>query len=395
MKKSKMMVSLLTLTMSMGLMFGCSAPADTGNKDTKETKDTIAEAGVQSTENTGEAETERAADGHVSITDGYYHENSTGLNSFYRFNEDGSYYAKFFDGGVVDTGTWQILDESLEYSTSGGADEDWGTVEDNDKATAPQIVEVTSYLDGSVIKMAYDGDKLCDIVLGGMAGNKTMAHEADYNYVASVEEVPIIIAEFYANNSVGSMLTLNHDKTFGDTTGDLFLNGTWEMTDSKNYKLTYADETTAVLAIGEDGKSAVLTLADGSAIELADRIDNGEAAVAVMTLEAKDAQVGLPMGVDLLLNAYDDGTCELAVYVAAIDTTIVADTGTYAVDAAMQFTFTFENAGEIAGVPNYDSATESGIEVTAEYVADVVIDNAGTQTPLSIRSALTGYYAPQ
>ena len=138
-----------------------------------------------------------------------------------------------------------------------------------------------------------------------------------------------------------------------------------------------------------------MTPSDGTALELAASIDSGEEAQVIMTLEAKEAQVGLPMGVDVLLNAYDDGTCQLAVYVAAVDATLVADTGTYTVDAAMQFTFTFEHAGEIAGTPDYESASESGITVSAAYTADATVEFNGTQTPLSIDSTLTGTYQGQ
>ena len=394
MKKRSMLLLLLVCVTCMGLLAGC------GKSNAETDKKAETPGGTKSTEAAGAsestvAEPETKPSGEAAMTDGYYYENTTGLNSFYHFNEDGTYYGKFFDGGVVDAGTYKVLDEEMEYSVSGGADEDFGTLEDNESATAPQVIELTSYLNGSVLKIAYDNDKLCDTTLGGMAGNKTLEHKADYNYVASVEETPIIICEFYSGGSVGSMLTLNHDKTFGDTTGDTYLNGTWEMIDGNNYTLTYTDGSTAQLAISEDKRSSTLTPADRTALELAASLDSGEEAQTVLILEAKEAQVGLPMGVDVLLNAYDDGTCDLSVYVAAVDATLVADTGTYTVDAAMQFVFTFENAGEVAGIPDYESASESGIEVSATYTADVAVEFNGTQTPLSIDSTLTGIYQGQ
>ena len=396
MRKKSILSMLLILTTVMLMMAGCGQPAKESGSDTKTDENmTVGESETKETQSAAGTDSTKEAAGDVSMTDGYYFENTTGLNSFYHFNEDGTYYGKFFDGGMTDAGTWKLLEEEMEYSVSGGADGDFGTLEDNEKATASQVIELTSYLNGASLKIAYDNDKLCDTTLGGMALNKTLEHKADYNYVASVEETPIIIAEFYANDSVGSMLTLNHDKTFGDTTGDTYLNGTWEMTDSKNYTLTYADGTTASLVISDDNKSAALTLADGAKLALSASVEEEGEATVVMTLEAKEAQVGLPMGVDVLLNAYSDGTCELAVYVAAVDATLVADTGTYTADAAMQFVFTFEKAGEIAGTPNYETATESGVDVSADYAADVTVEFNGAETPLTINSTLTGTYQAQ
>lgn len=396
MRKKGILLVLLALTTGLGLLAGCgNSKAESDKSTTASTTDVTAAATDGAGESGSKTDASQAPSGEVSMTDGYYFENTTGLTSFYHFNEDGSYYGKFFDGGVVDAGTWKLLEEPLEYSVNGGADDDFGTLEDNEKATAPQTIELTSYMDGSVLKLAYDNDKLCDVTLGGMAGNKTLEHKADYNYVASVEETPIIICEFYAGGSVGSMLSLNHNRSFGDTTGDAYLDGTWDMIDAKNYTLTYADGSTKQLAISEDGKTATLTGADGTELALDDgSAADGEAQV-VLTMEAKDAQVGLPMGVDVVLNAYSDGTCQLAVYVAAVDATLIADTGTYTSDEAMQFTFTFEKAGEIAGIPDYDSATEAGISVSAQYKADVTVEFNGTETPLSIDSTVTGTYAPQ
>lgn len=42
--------------------------------------------------------------------------------SFVRLNEDGTYYAKYFDGGVMEAGTYRVLDEDMEYYADGGTD---------------------------------------------------------------------------------------------------------------------------------------------------------------------------------------------------------------------------------------------------------------------------------
>ena len=381
--RKKLLCRMLGVALGISLIAGgCGAGGqDTGN-DTPDTENVGNEE-----DPVDEGGSEESAGGE--IYDGYYWEDSTGLKSFYRFNEDGTYYAKFFDGGVTDAGTYEILDEEMEYSAGPGADGDIEAEDDNEMATAPQVIAVTSYLSGETLKLPFADDTICDISLGGMSHHKTLKHDAEYAYVASVEEIPIIIQEFYLGGSFGSMLTLNHDRTFGDATGDAYLNGTWDMAGDGVYDLTYADGSTATLTVLEGGTDAVLAMGDGTEIELSNSTGDN---VTVLSMVAESAEVGLPMTVGLRLDCYSDNTCELIVSVAEVGAELVADTGTYSISDTMAFTFTFENAGEIAGEPDYASATESSIDVNTQYTGDVTVDFNGSQTPLSIDSILTGTY---
>lgn len=391
-KKTWKILIAAAASMTMILSACGQGTGDTKPETKQETENTQTQS--EDTQAASEAVDSESASGEVAMSDGYYFENTTGLTSFYRFNDNGTYYAKFFEGGVIDAGTYQVLDESAEYSADAGADDNWDTVEDNTKATANQVVEVTSYKDGSVQKLPYADDKLCDINLGGMSTHKTLTHKGDYPYNPATDEIPLEIALFYANESIGSTLNLSHNQSFMDATGDTLLEGTWVMDSVGQYTLTY-DESgdTAVLAVAEDGKTATLTPASGEPLELKASLDDEN--TPVLTLSADAQQVGLPMPVGIRLDCLPDGTCKLIVSVAEVNAELEADKGTYTVSETYEYTFNFEKAGTITGTPDYTTATQTSLDISAAYKGDVTVEFSGSQTPLSIDSTLTGTYSIQ
>lgn len=113
----------------------------------------------------------------------------------------------------------------------------------------------------------------------------------------------------------------------------------------------------------------------------------------VTTMRCEEVQVGLPMSVALRLDCYDDGTCKLIVEVAQIGAELEADKGTYTVSETMKYAFAFEAAGEVAGEPDYATASESGVDINVAYAADVEVEFNGANTPLSIDATLTGTHS--
>lgn len=194
------------------------------------------------------------------VTGVYKAEEADLLNSFVRFNEDGTYYAKYFDGGILEAGTYELLDEEMEYFTSPGADEDYATEEDNEKAVASQVVVLTTY-QGNVQKVAYAEDALKDMTLGGFAGHRNLPHNADYEYDPAVDELPVAIVSLCADDDAGASLTLYHDKTFVDYTGETGEEGTWEKNEDGTYSLT-SEDAVYTLEVADDGNSAEYNKAD-------------------------------------------------------------------------------------------------------------------------------------
>ena len=318
------------------------------------------------------------APSEVAMYDGIYEleNNDIGMKSFIRFNEDMTYYAFYFDGGVIEAGTYEVLDEALDYTTT-----------DSSGTTAKTVV-LTSYQGGEQ-RWAYDDaqDKFMGVSLGGMANGRVMFHNAEYAYDAEKEEQSFAIYSFYANNDTGASLTLYHDRTFVDYTGDLGDEGIW-VNEGNVYTLTSTENNGAVYTLTVNGPSADYDKGDG-VVELRDTITSSTVTL-LNTFAAEDVQVGLPMGVDVRIDCYSDGTCKTVVYVEQVDADLEVDAGTYTVADVFNYTFSFAAAGEIAGVPDYASATESGINVSVPYKADVTADFMGAETPMSIDVSLTG-----
>lgn len=305
------------------------------------------------------------------VLEGVYdlEKNDFGMETFYHFNADGTYYASFFMGAVTDAGTYEIKDEELTYMVSAGADGTAGT-EDDEMATATQIVELVSYVNPTPVKVAYVDGKLVDISLAGMANHRTMALTEGKAYDASTE-TPIKVVNLYADNLEGNTLTLYHDKSFVDYTGEMGIYGTWEKNEDGSYTLTDEDDEDNVFTLtwNEDG-TASYSLGDGETKDLTTSIGP----VAFNVFKAENVQVAnadTTMGANLTLNCYDDGTCVLLVNITAIGMELEADKGTYTVADVFNYTFNFETAGEIVGQPDWASATASGIGVNVPYAATV------------------------
>lgn len=112
----------------------------------------------------------------------------------------------------------------------------------------------------------------------------------------------------------------------------------------------------------------------------------------IMSLTAENVQVGLPMDVTLRLDCYGDNTCRLVLEVVQFGVELDADQGTYHVSKAKKFAFHFENAGEVTGEPDYASATENSIDVTAAYKAELEERFNGSMTVLTIDARVKGTY---
>ena len=297
--------------------------------------------------------------GEVKITDGVYWIGGDGWElpySFIHFYEDGTYYAKYFGGSMVDAGVWELVDEPTAYYVD--ANENFFADDPDEREStvdSEQTIILTPYSTGVAQRIAYVNDMLYNMSLGSVANNRYLQHDAAYAYNPDVDEVAIQLFVFYANNDIASNFILNHNRTFEDVTGEVFDTGVWEMTGAGEYTLTYDFGGSAVLTVNEDGTSEVLTKDDGTVVELRDSFVEEAGGVALqMSLRAENVTVPeLPMSVNVRLDGYSDGTCQMIIEVAAVGAELIADAGTFEVSAAMQPTFHFEKAGDITGTPDY------------------------------------------
>lgn len=385
MKKKNWIVSAVAVATALAVLAGCGGTDST-------------EAAVSGqTEEAAAAESDAAAEpsGEAAITDGYYTTSISGLQCFLRFNEDGTYYGYYFDGGVTDAGTYEVQDKELDYYETYNEDE---TPVETSKKTAPQVVALTSYTSGETQEIAFDGDRLCDFTVGGMSGHVFMDHDAAYEYVAEDMEPAIAVQTLYFNNDAGMTLTLYHDRTFVDYTGDTRVSGTWDPADN-GYTLTTDNGEEWTLTI--DGSAAVCQKGD-EAQELTTTVGAGTV-VAEFTSDTPIAVTGVPgmegpTDCDVRVAAYDDGTAEVIANI--FENNIVVDSGTYTVDTSgpiPAYTFAFANAGEVAAEPDYASATENSILLGLTYVCTdaactAEIGGAAMDLTLSMEAPLSFTY---
>lgn len=322
--------------------------------------------------------------GEAKLTDGYYKTDISGLPSFYRFNEDGTYYGYFFDGGVTDAGTYEVVDKSVDYYETYND----GAADESSKKTAPQVIALTSYAGGEVQEIAFDGDKLCDFTAGGMSSHVFMDHDAAFDYNADDMEPAIAVQTLYANNDAGMTLTLYHNRTFVDYTGDTRVGGTWDQS-ANGYDLTAEDGTKYTLTLTDNGASYEK---GGETVELANKLTAGEV-VAEFVPEAAVPVTGVPgmegpSDCEVKLLVYGNDTMELVTDIFGNE--VVVDKGTYTVDTSgpiPAYAFTFESAGELASEPDYASATESSIVLKLNYAvtdAPCSVDVGGNVMDLSL-----------
>lgn len=329
-------------------------------------------------QSTSGQESTAASTGDAKLTDGIYEETTIGMKTYYRFNDDGTYYAYFFDGGVIEAGTYEVQDKEMDYREEGDDDTKAATL------TAPQTIVMTSY-QGNVTEIAYANDTLQDLNLGGMAGYRFMHHNAEYAYDAASEETPLAVYTYYADNKSGNSLTLYHNKTYIDYTGDVGKEGTWTKDSDFLYTLTDEDGNTTTLAI--DGHSA--TYGD---VTLADSIVNEGEAQVINTYRVDEAEVGLPMPVAVRIDCYDNSTAKLIAEIAQISSEMELDKGTYELDSLVYTpTFHFETLGDIVAEPDYDHATIDGIPASVPVKGTVTaVDASGTETEMTLDCTLEG-----
>lgn len=405
MKKKKLMTMAMGVMLAVSMMLSaCQSkePADAENQSGSSGTESSPTPG-EGTEKTEESEpggesgseTEPGGDGEKEtvnllpeqwqyLTEGAWRTEEAGMACFYHFNGDLTYYGSFFMGAMTEAGTYEVVEEEKEYIAGPGEDGEMGTADDV-LEKAPAFVRFTSY-DGKVQEAAIVDETFPDISFGGMANHRALPHDAAYQYVASEEEVPIVIAVYYADNEEGNSLTLYHDKSFVDYSGATGLEGTWEKKEDGSFVLTTDEGQEMSLVPGDEGAEYT---AGGETVVLAGKVSHGDI-VCSFRMEGVE-NTGLPMAVDLRIDCKDDDTCQLIVEVAAVNAELVADEGTYEVGGDMfSYTFHFGTAGDIQSEADYTTATANSIGLKVPYKADVTVEFSGAETPLTIDTVLEG-----
>ena len=323
---------------------------------------------------------------------GYYTGNIGSMTAFFHFNEDGTYYCVFYDGGMTDAGTYTVVDAALDYYTE--YDGDAKEFVEASKKTADKYIELTSYGDGVTENQLPLVDNQIASVNTSMTHCIALTKDDSFNDPNGLEtNFRYVIAQLYAENNSVKVFTLYHDMSYEDLTGDLMADGTFTIDGDGVYTLTdSATNAVSTLTVKEDG-TAVLKAGDEektlrSAI-LSDRVFEGEFELTTVVGETIDIIQGQTASVVLNCNAAD-GTyvlnAHLEMYSGAVALDFVLDEGTYVegtdatyMDMIPTFEFTSNNAANKYTIEReFDAAT-----YTAIYTVTVTLSEAETTIPFN------------
>lgn len=385
----------LMLVLSMGLLAAC------GSGEEPETPGPVGPSGP------GEPTEDKA-----EVAE-YYFSGAAGAQvpCFFHFYEDGTYYAVLYGGAFKDAGTYELVEEDLEYMdkavlgevdpTTGQPREKW--LDPASKKTADSYIQLTSY--GDVLtynwlegendqallqptdKLPLDGEG--NIVVG-TSMSCIMTFEADdaYGDPGGVESnFRYEVVKFYADNNANKMLVLYHDHTYDDMTDGVIQNGTWTEGAENTYTLKNdITEEEKTLTVNADGTATfgTLTLASELKVDRAFTGTLGTVTVDEDTTGALGAAFAIATTELTLACNAADGTYTLGGNLnipgtGAFPFTMAGGTYTEEPDPAFggfipKFTFTSSDESIVITAAAVSGATEATYTLTIVYTsADVTV----------------------
>lgn len=330
----KLQKTIFSMLMALGLLLsiaGCGAPQDSQPSDSAsgaptETPDTSPD--VSPEESTDPAEGSQALGQ-------YYTGDVAGMTAFFHFNEDGTYYCAFYDGGMTDAGTYTVVDGTLDYYTE--YDGDAKTFVESSKQTAERYVELTSYGQSATDTQIPLVDDTLASVNNAMTHCMVLTRDdsfADPNGVES--NFRYVVLQLFAENNSVKTLTLYHDMSYEDLTGDLMTDGSYTIDGDGSYTLTESLEGT-VFTLNVDAEGAA-TLTGGEEEKtlrnaiVSERTFEGEFELTTVDGETINVIQGQTAQAVLECNAAD-GTytlsAHLEMYSGSVVLDFVLDEGTY------------------------------------------------------------------
>ena len=392
---SAFVAALMALLMAVAMLGACTDPAaDDHTEHVDENGDNICDVCGESM-----GEEPVPVPDETEVAEYYFtDELGSGLPCFIHFKDDGTYYIAFYGGAFKDAGTYELVEEELDYMDATVDDPNGAYLDPASKKTAPAYIQLNSYTDVVTMNWVASGemeptDKLPlvdgTIPIGSsMTALVTFKADEDYGDPNGIESnFRVEIVKLYAENNETKTFVLYHDGTYEDLTGTGFAGGTYEFGDTDGTYLLTDDLSgeTVTLTINGDGTA---TFGDRTFTESvkSDRTFEGTLAISTITGEHKDylsaVLDGQSMDLELRCNAAD-GTFQLigsGSYMggAVALENIVLGSGTYTeepdptyLNAIPKFTFAAEGTG-IA----IESSVAVGTEAT--YTLSVTFAEAPT-----------------
>lgn len=371
----KMMGLTAAVCLTMSLLGGCGKdePENT-NGQTKESAEESSAAQSTETESAAEVPT----DPLEAITYGRYvytfsaEGHGDFVNYFHFYEEDpvlgAVFYAGFANNQSNFVGTYEVLEESIDYSCSANREEAVTGVKHD--GTAPYTIVFYDWQGNEMDRCGYDGETIYNTLknitsLG--SSDIYYAHDTDLKgskFASSYEaEMGVPYLDFIGAEDPSITLQLFHNMTYMDLV-DMIVEGSWSMEvgadGSTKFTLVPADsaDTGAVVTVSADKASAQYK-ADGASEEIA-LVNSAVAEPEVSGAEAEAEVLFSFTGTYTTLDCLADGT-----YVFGFEAQGLTETGTWTWEN-WTFSLTQEGGNVITAVMD-----ENSHALQLEYVAEI------------------------
>lgn len=322
------------------------------------------------------------------ITEGYYQhtfsaEGHGEFGFFFHFYEEvpvlGSvFYAGLNNNRSTFVGTYTVEEVPFDYACF----PDRATKTDPNatptEGTAPYTVTFFDWDGNELGKVGFDGDILYNtmdegsVIYASGSGTINYLHDTTGEKASLYEgELGVPYLEYVADEEKTSTLAINHNGTYTDLVNAM-IEGNWTVADNAegglDFTFTPFDslDTGAVVSTNADKTKCTYTPDGGEAIAMSTLSNKGP--VVAYAFEGTYNIAAYNMDAAVLLNAYDDGTCDVTMNVAGNVREMAK--GTYVLDG-YTFVFNFEGVDEIKSAVDGSGVITVDLALSGTAVGDV------------------------
>ena len=304
----------------------------------------------------------------------FYEEGYGDFSFFFHFYEadpvlGAVFYAGMLNNNMNFAGLYTVEEKPYDYACY--PDRETATLGEDERVltegTAPYTIHFLDWNGEEFDTCGWDGSTLyndCKKITGPGSGpmfyHLTEADGEFKDLFAAEAGMPYL--DFVAVDDSTCTVSLCHNGTYTDMMV-YYVDGNWQMTYDENGNAVYAftpfddSEDPATLTVAPDQRTAVYTNADGETTDMVNMA--APAAEVVFQGEGTFHVAAYNVDSEILLTMYDDDTCELTASV--FGNSAVIDQGTYAMDEAHTFSFTFEKAGSQKAILSMTNTGDTAI----------------------------------
>ncbi len=322
------------------------------------------------------------------ITEGYYQHCYTAegygeFGYFFHFYKEvpvlgAVFYAGLNNNRSTFVGTYTVEKVAFEYACFPDRETKVDPNAEPTKGTAPYTVTFFDWDGNEIGKCGFDGDILYntmdegDVIYASGSGTVNYLHDTTNEKSKYYEgELGVPYLEYVADEEKTSTLAINHNGTYTDLVNAM-VEGTWTLADNAqgglDFTLTPNDstDTGAVVSTSADKATCTYTPNGGEPIAMSKAGNDGP--VVAHSFKGTYTIAAYNMDAEVLLNAYDDGSCNVTMSVAGQSQELAK--GTYVLDN-YTFVFNFDGIGEVKSKVDGTGTITVDLKIPGTSLGDV------------------------